>query len=69
MSSEILVDVQKNDQTVKNYSESFKFKVLSELETGKYTKNEIIQFYNVNTGSLLIANCFLFPETNRFIRN
>lgn len=42
----------KNNQTVNRYGESFKLKILSELETGKYTKNEIIRIYGIGTGTL-----------------
>jgi hypothetical protein len=35
----------KCDRTVKRYSESFKLKVLTEIERGKYNKNEVQQIY------------------------
>jgi len=37
----------KNDQIVRRYSESFKLKILSELSSGKHSKNEIGRIYNV----------------------
>jgi transposase-like protein len=52
MSTQKLVDMLKNNQTVRRYSESFKLKILSELESGRYTKNEIIRIYGIGTGSL-----------------
>ena len=43
----------KNDSVVKRYSESFKLKVLSELSSGKFTKNEIQRLYEISPGALL----------------
>lgn len=42
----------KNNETVKSYSEAFKFKVLRELSEGRLTKNEVIRKYKVSAGSL-----------------
>jgi transposase-like protein len=42
----------KDSRTVKKYSESFRLKVLSELEQGKFNKNEICQFYGIGIGTL-----------------
>lgn len=42
----------KDNRTIKNYSESFKLKVLSEIESGKYTKGEICKVYNIGSPSL-----------------
>ena len=39
-------------KTVKSYSESFKLKVLSEIEQGKYSKNEVQQVYGIGTGTI-----------------
>jgi transposase-like protein len=38
----------KNDKLTKRYSESFKLKVLEELSTGKYSKNQLGKLYGVN---------------------
>lgn len=42
----------KDSRTIKQYSEVFKFKVLRELETGKYTKNEVQRIYGISPGSI-----------------
>jgi len=42
-----LVNMLKDNRTVKNYSESFKLKVLSEIESGKYTKSEVCKVYSI----------------------
>ena len=42
----------KNDKTVRRYSESFKLKVLHELDSGKYCKNEILRIYGIGAASL-----------------
>lgn len=52
MSTQIYVDMLKNNQTVKRYSESFRLKILSELESGKYTKNEITRVYGISPNSI-----------------
>ena len=38
--------------TVKSYSESFKLKVLSEIEQGKYTKREAHKVYGFGSGTI-----------------
>ena len=42
----------KCDRAVKRYSESFKLKVLTEIEQGKYTKNEVQQVYGIGAGTI-----------------
>lgn len=42
----------KDNRTIKRYSESFKLQVLSDLETGKFTKREIFRVYGIGPGSL-----------------
>ena len=42
----------KDDRIVKRYSEGFRIKVLSDLESGKYNKNEICKLYGVNPATL-----------------
>ena len=42
----------KDNRTVRSYSNSFKIKVLGELESGRMTKREVIQHYGVGPGTL-----------------
>ena len=42
----------KDNRTIKRYSESFKLKVLSELGSGKFTKNEIVRIYGIGQGTV-----------------
>lgn len=42
----------KDSREVKRYSESFKLKVLTEIEKGKYSKNEICRVYGIGVGSI-----------------
>ena len=42
----------KDDRTVKRYSEAFKLQILSELESGKYTKGEICRIYSIAPASI-----------------
>ncbi len=37
----------KNDKVTRRYSEPFKLKILAELSTGKYTKNELGKLYSI----------------------
>jgi transposase-like protein len=46
------VDMLKNRQTIKRFSESVKLKVLSELSEGKYTKRELCRMYNVGPSTI-----------------
>lgn len=52
MSTQFKVDMLKNNQIVKRYSESFRLKILSELESGKYTKNEITRVYGISPNTI-----------------
>ena len=52
MSTQILVDMLKDDRVIKRYSESFKLKVLHELSQGKFTKNEIYRVYDISPSTL-----------------
>lgn len=38
--------------TVKRYSESFKLKILTEIEQGKYNKNEVQKIYGIGAGTI-----------------
>lgn len=42
----------KDSRIVRQYSESFKLKVLEELSQGKSTKNELVKKYGISFGSL-----------------
>lgn len=42
----------KDKRTVKRYSEHFKLKILSEVEQGKYNKNEITRVYGIGLGTI-----------------
>ena len=48
MSTQIDVDMYKNDQVTRRYSEGFKLKILAELSTGKYTKRQLGNIYGIN---------------------
>lgn len=52
MSTQFKVDMLKNNRPLKRYSEAFKMKVLSEIASGKYNKNEIQRIYGVSTSTL-----------------
>ncbi|MFC1731122.1 transposase [candidate division KSB1 bacterium] len=42
----------KDDRTIKRYSEAFKLQILSELESGRLTKNEIKRIYGISPSSI-----------------
>ena len=42
----------KYDKPLKRYSESFKLKIISELEQGKYTKSELTKVYGLGSGTI-----------------
>lgn len=48
MSTQIIVDMYKNDMVTRRYSEGFKLKVLAELSTGNYTKRQLGTIYGIN---------------------
>lgn len=60
----------KDNRTIKHYSESFKLKVLSELESGKYTKNEIVRIYGIGQGTIYswIKKYSRFDLLNKTVR-
>lgn len=43
-----LMCMDKNNYVTKRYSEGFKLKILSELSSGKYSKNELAKRYGLN---------------------
>lgn len=42
----------KDNRTVRRYSETFKLKILHELDTGKHTKCDIYKIYGIGVGTL-----------------
>jgi len=42
----------KDTRELRSYSEAFKLQVVSEVENGKYSKNEITKIYGIGTGTL-----------------
>jgi transposase-like protein len=52
MSTQIDVDMYKNDQVTRRYSESFKLKMLSELSSGKYSKRELSRIYGLHHSTI-----------------
>ena len=52
MSTQIKVDMYKNDGIIRRYSEGFKLKILSELSTGKYSKRQLARIYGVHSSSV-----------------
>jgi transposase-like protein len=42
----------KDDRVQKSYSENFKLKVLSEIESGRLTKQEAIRLYGLGNGTI-----------------
>ena len=52
MSTQYLLKMLKDNRTIKKYSESFKLKVLSEIESGKYSKTEVCNVYGIGPPSL-----------------
>ncbi len=47
MSTQIDVDMYKNEYVTRRYSEAFKLKILTELSSGKYTKRELGRIYGL----------------------
>lgn len=52
MSTQINVDMYKNEQVTRRYSEAFKLKILAELSTGKYSKRELGRIYGINPSTV-----------------
>jgi transposase-like protein len=46
------VDMYKNDQVTRRYSEGFKLKILSELSSGKYSKRELSRIYGIHSSTV-----------------
>jgi len=52
MSTQIDVDMYKNDRVIRRYSEGFKLKILAELSTGKYSKNQLSNIYGLRSSTI-----------------
>ena len=52
MSTQIRVDMYKNDQVTRRYSEGFKLKILSELSTGNYSKKQLSKIYGLQGSTI-----------------
>lgn len=52
MSTQNDVDMYKNDQVTRRYSEGFKLKILSELSIGKYSKRELSRIYGLQSSTI-----------------
>jgi transposase-like protein len=52
MSTQNVVDMYKNDQVTRRYSEGFKLKILSELSSGKYSKRQLSRIYGLQSSTI-----------------
>ncbi len=52
MSTQNDVDMYKNNQVTRRYSEGFKLKVLSELSSGKYSKRQLSMIYGLQCSTI-----------------
>jgi len=52
MSTQTDVDMYKNEQVTRRYSEAFKLKILAELSTGKYTKRQLTRIYGLQSSTV-----------------
>jgi transposase-like protein len=52
MSTQIKVDMYKNERVTRRYSEGFKLKILAELSTGKYSKRELTRLYGLQSSTV-----------------
>lgn len=52
MSTQNDVDMYKNDQVTRRYSEGFKLKVLAELSSGKYSKRQLSMIYGLQSSTI-----------------
>jgi transposase-like protein len=52
MSTQIDVDMYKNDQVTRRYSEGFKLKVLAELSIGKHSKRQLSMIYGLQCSTI-----------------
>ena len=52
MSTQFDVDMYRNDQVTRRYSEGFKLKILAELSTGKYSKRQLCLIYGLRASTI-----------------
>ena len=52
MSTQNDVDMYKNDQVTRRYSEGFKLKVLAELSSGKFSKRQLSMIYGLQCSTI-----------------
>jgi transposase-like protein len=52
MSTQSDVDMYKNDQVTRRYSEGFKLRVLAELSSGKYSKRQLSMIYGLQCSTI-----------------
>jgi transposase-like protein len=52
MSTQHVVDMYKNEQVTRRYSEGFKLKILAELSTGKYSKRQLARIYGLQSSTI-----------------
>jgi transposase-like protein len=52
MSTQIDVDMYKNEHVTRRYSEGFKLKILAELSSGKYSKRQLSMIYGLQTSTI-----------------
>jgi transposase-like protein len=52
MSTQNQVDMYKNDQVIRHFSESFKLKILAELSTGKHSKRQLSRLYGIASSTI-----------------
>ena len=52
MSTQIDVDMFKNEYVTRRYSEAFKLKILAELSSGKYSKRELSRIYGLQSSTI-----------------
>ncbi len=52
MSTQTDVDMYKNDQVTRRYSEGFKLKILAELSTGNYSKRDLSKIYGLQSSTI-----------------
>jgi transposase-like protein len=52
MSTQIRVDMYKNDLSARRYSDAFKLKILDEFSKGKYSKRDLSRLYGIRASTI-----------------
>jgi len=52
MSTQINVDMYKNDLSARRYSDAFKLKILDEFSKGKYSKRDLSRLYGIRASTI-----------------